>query len=64
MTAVAAKGYSFEGWSGDTTATNPVLVIKSVEKDWSIHANFVPDAGTNLIRSWRFFGPDHVGNLG
>ena len=54
LTAVAAKGYSFEGWSGDTTATNPVLVIKSVEKDWSIHANFVPDAGTNLIRAGDF----------
>jgi len=54
LTAVAAKGYSFEGWSGDTTATNPVLVIKSVKKDWSIHANFAPDAGTNLIRSGDF----------
>lgn len=57
LTAVAAKGYSFEGWSGDTAATNPVLVIKSVEKDWSIHANFVPDAGTNLIRDGDFSDP-------
>jgi hypothetical protein len=57
LTAIAAEGYSFDGWSGDTTATDPVLIIKSVERDWFLHANFVPDAGTNLIRDGDFSDP-------
>jgi hypothetical protein len=57
LTAIAAEGYSFEGWSGDTTATDPVLIIKSVERDWSLQANFVPDAGTNLIKGGDFSDP-------
>lgn len=57
LTAIAAEGYSFEGWSGDTTAIDQVLIIKSVVRDWSLHANFVPDAGTNLIKGGDFSDP-------
>lgn len=57
LTAVASAGYTFKGWTGDTTSTAKVLVIKSVVKDWSVHANFTPDAGTNLIKSGDFSDP-------
>jgi len=63
ITATPAEGYSFNGWSGDTTSIDPVLTIQSVVKDWSIQAAFVPNAGTNLIvggdfadnSSWVFY---------
>ncbi len=57
LTAIAGKGYSFKGWSGDTTATDPVLIIKVVVKDWFLYANFEPDPGTDLIRSGDFSDP-------
>lgn len=54
ITATASVGFTFSGWTGDTTATGMVLVIQHVVKDWSIQANFVPNAGTNLIKSGDF----------
>ena len=63
LTAVPATGYTFTGWSGDTTAAAAALTIPSVIKDWSLTANFTPDAGTNLLKegdfatstSWGFY---------
>ena len=63
LTAVPATGYTFTGWSGDTTATTTTVIIPSVVKDWSLTANFTPDAGTNLLKegdfatsaSWGFY---------
>jgi uncharacterized repeat protein (TIGR02543 family) len=63
LTATAATGYSFKGWTGDTICSAPILIIKSVVKDWSITANFEPDAGTNLLKAgdfsdttkWKFY---------
>lgn len=57
LTAIPAEGYSFAGWSGDTTASDPVLIIKSVVRDWVLQANFLPNAGTNLIRGGDFSNP-------
>jgi uncharacterized repeat protein (TIGR02543 family) len=54
ITATATAGYTFTGWTGDTTATGATLIIKSVVKDWSIQANFVPNAGTSLIKGGDF----------
>jgi uncharacterized repeat protein (TIGR02543 family) len=54
LTATAQNGYSFTGWSGDTTTTDPVLILKNISKDWVLQANFTPKAGTNLIRSGDF----------
>jgi len=54
INATANDGYTFSGWTGDTTSTEAELTIKSVKKDWSILANFVPDAGTNLIAGGDF----------
>lgn len=63
LTATAQTGYTFTGWTGDTTATAAVLTIGKVAKDWMIQANFTPDAGTNLLKdgdfttstSWEFY---------
>jgi len=63
LTATAQTGYTFTGWTGDTTGTAPVLTIAKVTKDWMIQANFTPDAGTNLLKdgdfttstSWEFY---------
>lgn len=54
LTAVASSGYSFTGWTGDTTCTDAELTIKKVVKDWSLLANFKPDEGTNLIKNGDF----------
>lgn len=70
LTATASAGYSFTGWSGDTTATGAVLIIPHVVKDWSIRANFTVDAGTNLIKGgdfssgtdWSFWVSKEKGN--
>lgn len=53
LKAIPATGFSFTGWSGDTTATTPVLVLK-VAKDMNLVANFTPDAGTNLVTNGDF----------
>ncbi|HXP90350.1 MAG TPA: cellulase family glycosylhydrolase, partial [Fibrobacteria bacterium] len=54
LTAVPAAGYSFVGWSGDTTATGSKLIIPSVVKDRVVLATFTPNAGTNLIKGGTF----------
>lgn len=54
ITAVPAAGYTFTGWTGDTTGTGAVLTIASVKRDWMIQANFKPDAGTNLLKDGDF----------
>jgi len=51
--AVALPGYEFAGWVGDTTASGTTLVVK-VDRDRMITANFVPQAGTNLIVNGDF----------
>jgi len=52
--AIAATGYTFIGWSGDTTSINPNLTLASVIRDWMLVANFKPDAGTNLLKDGDF----------
>jgi uncharacterized repeat protein (TIGR02543 family) len=54
LTATAQNGYTFTGWSGDTTATDPVLILKNINKDWVLQANFTPKAGTNLLKDGDF----------
>jgi uncharacterized repeat protein (TIGR02543 family) len=54
LTATASTGYTFTGWSGDTTSTDPVLVLKNIGKDWVLQANFSPNAGTNLLKGGDF----------
>ena len=63
LVATPAAGYTFAGWTGDTTASTATLVIASVVKDRMITASFKPDAGTNLLKngdfasdaSWSFY---------
>ena len=59
LKAVPAAGYSFAGWSGDTTATATTIVLK-VTHDMNIVANFTPNAGTNLIKGGTFTGADSL----
>lgn len=54
LTATAMAGYTFTGWTGDTTSALPILVITGVTKDWVLQANFTPAAGTNLIKGGDF----------
>lgn len=54
LKAVPAAGYTFVGWSGDTTSTDSVLTIASVTKDWMLQASFQPGAGTNLVKQGDF----------
>jgi uncharacterized repeat protein (TIGR02543 family) len=51
--AVADEGYTFSGWSGDTTSTSDTLIVK-VTKDISLTASFNPGAGTNLVTNGTF----------
>jgi uncharacterized repeat protein (TIGR02543 family) len=53
ITAIAATGYTFSGWTGDTTATGAKLAV-TVTRDRQIKANFVANAGTNLIKNGDF----------
>lgn len=53
ITAIAAAGYSFSGWTGDTAATGTTLAV-TVTRDRQIKANFAPDANTNLITNGDF----------
>lgn len=54
LTATASSGYTFLGWTGDTTCAEPVLLIQNVKKDWIVQANFKPGEGTNLIKDGDF----------
>jgi uncharacterized repeat protein (TIGR02543 family) len=51
--AVPETGYTFSGWSGDTTSTSDTLIVK-VTKDISLTASFNPGAGTNLVLNGTF----------
>jgi len=44
VTAVAAAGYRFNGWSGDYTGTENPLTLTNVSQDLAVVANFVPES--------------------
>jgi len=55
LTAVPEAGYTFGGWSGDTTvaaSVNPLLL--TVTRDRSIKALFTPAATTNILVNGSF----------
>ena len=54
LTATAAEGYTFSGWTGDTTSADPVLTIENIAKDWVVKANFAPGEGTSLVKEGDF----------
>ena len=60
LTAEAASGWEFDGWSGDLTGkTNPATVTINANK--SVVANFVLKTGVELIKNGNFSATSNNG---
>jgi endoglucanase len=53
FTAVPSEGWTFKSWSSGVTATENPL-IRTLTENFSLVANFVPDAGTNMLKNGDF----------
>lgn len=53
FTAVPADGWEFRSWSDGSISTQNPLTI-NIEQNTSLVANFVPGAGTNMVKSGDF----------
>lgn len=68
LTATAPDGTVFAGWSGDTTAASPTLVLP-MGRPYSVNATFVAqvavtvDAAANLLLGTGFLTPEQMAYL-